>query len=44
MDRRNFLETSLTIGAGGVIAPSLLNEKNKIMNSIEKKDDISIAQ
>jgi hypothetical protein len=24
MDRRNFLETSLTIGAGGMIAPSLL--------------------
>ena len=44
MDRRNFLETSLTIGAGGWIAPSLLNEKNNIMNSIEKKDDISIAQ
>jgi len=44
MDRRNFLETSLTIGAGTLVAPSLLQEKNKIMNSIEKKDDISIAQ
>lgn len=44
MNRKDFLETSLTIGTGGLIAPSLLNEKNTIMNSNEKKDDISIAQ
>ena len=44
MDRRNFLETSLTIGAAGMIAPSLLNETNMNNASIEKKDDISIAQ
>jgi L-ribulose-5-phosphate 3-epimerase len=44
MDRRNFLENTLTIGAAGMIAPSLLNE-NK-MNETKKafKDNISIAQ
>jgi sugar phosphate isomerase/epimerase len=44
MDRRDFLETSLTIGAGSLVSPSLLSKKNIIMNSTEKKDDISIAQ
>ncbi len=43
MNRRDFLENSIAIGAGGLIVPSLLNEKNTGMNS-EKKDDISIAQ
>ena len=44
MDRRNFLETSLTIGAGGLVAPSLLNQPDMTNNSTEFKDDISIAQ
>ena len=44
MRRRNFLETSLTIGAAGMIAPSLLNENSMVTNASEKKDDISIAQ
>jgi L-ribulose-5-phosphate 3-epimerase len=44
MDRRNFLETSLTIGAGGLVAPSLLNQPDMTNNSTQFKDDISIAQ
>ncbi len=47
MNRRNFLETSLTIGAGGLMVPSFLN-KTKVntekKKSVEVKDDISIAQ
>src|SRR5215475_5894602 len=43
MDRRNFLETSLAIGAGGLIAPSVLNQ-NTMTSNIDVKDDISIAQ
>jgi hypothetical protein len=45
MERREFIESSLTIGAASVISPSLF--KNDLMpknNSIEMKDDISIAQ
>ena len=44
MDRRNFLENTLTIGAAGLFAPSLLNENNMTGNKTEVKDDISIAQ
>jgi len=44
MDRRNFLENTLTIGAAGMIAPSLLNQAKMSAPKIEKKDDISIAQ
>ena len=34
MDRRNFLETSLTLGAAGLITPSLLNKNNMIENNV----------
>ncbi len=44
MDRRNFLETSVTLGAAGLITPSLLNENTMIENKSVVKDDISIAQ
>lgn len=44
MDRRNFIETSLTLGAAGLITPSILNEKNPATLPSTPKDDISIAQ
>jgi hydroxypyruvate isomerase len=44
MDRRNFLENTLTIGAVGIIVPSLLKENKMSDTKIEVKDDISIAQ
>jgi len=44
MDRRNFLESSITLGAAGLVSPSLL--KNDLMpeNKSIAKDDISLAQ
>ena len=44
MDRRNFLDTSLTLSAAGMFAPSLF--KNELMSDTKTspKDDISIAQ
>lgn len=44
MDRRNFLEKSIALGAAGLVTPSLLNENMMIENKIAVKDDISIAQ
>ncbi len=44
MDRRNFLENTLTIGAAGMIAPSIFNNDFMNINKTELKDDISIAQ
>lgn len=44
MNRRNFLENTLTIGAAGMIAPSILKNGIMNMNKTEVKDDISIAQ
>lgn len=44
MDRRNFLENTLTIGAAGMIAPSLLKNEFMSENGSAVKDDISIAQ
>ena len=44
MDRRNFLETSITLGAAGLITRSLLNKNNMLENKSAIKDDISIAQ
>jgi len=44
MERRKFIESSIAIGAAGVISPSLL--KNDLMPETKSpsKDDISIAQ
>jgi len=45
MERRKFIESSMALGAAGLVSPSLL--KNDLMpetKSLEKKDDISIAQ
>jgi len=44
MKRRDFLETSLTIGAAGIIGPSLLNENKMSDTNAEFKDGISLAQ
>jgi hypothetical protein len=44
MDRRIFLKNTLTIGAAGMIAPSLLNENKMSETKIPPRDDISIAQ
>lgn len=44
MNRKDFIGTSFTLGAGGLLAPSLLNEMNMSQTLIPKKDDISIAQ
>lgn len=44
MKRRDFLETSLTIGAGGLMAPSLLKNDFMNENNTGGKDGISIAQ
>ena len=44
MERRKFIESSIAVGAAGLISPSLL--KNEIMSETQlpPKDDISIAQ
>src|SRR6188474_1438423 len=45
MERRKFIGSSIALGAAGIISPSIF--KKDIMSenrSIEKKDDISIAQ
>ena len=44
MDRRNFLENTLIVGAAGLIRPSLL--KNHLMSETKSppRNDISIAQ
>lgn len=44
MNRRNFLEFSVTLGAAGLVSPSLL--KNDLMTETKSppRDDISIAQ
>ena len=44
MDRRNFLETSITLGAAGLISPSLFKKEFMGTNNSATKDDISIAQ
>ena len=44
MKRKDFLETSFTIGAAGLVAPSILNNVFMNINKTEIKDDISIAQ
>ncbi len=44
MNRRNFLESTLTIGAAGLVAPSILNNDFMDLKKSEVKDDISIAQ
>ncbi len=44
MERRKFIESSVTLGAAGIVAPSLLKENNMSETKIEMKDDISIAQ
>jgi L-ribulose-5-phosphate 3-epimerase len=44
MNRKNFIENTFAIGAASLIAPTLLTEKNIPMKSLEKKDDISLAQ
>jgi hypothetical protein len=44
MKRRDFLETSFTIGAAGLVAPSILNNDFMTTSKTELKDDISIAQ
>ena len=44
MNRRNFLENTLTVGAAGLISPSLI--KNDLMSEtkLPPGNDISIAQ
>jgi len=44
MNRRNFLESSIALGAAGLVSPSLL--KNDLMSETKSpiRDDISIAQ
>lgn len=44
MKRRNFLENTLTIGAAGLVVPSLFKNDFMSLNRINIKDDISIAQ
>lgn len=44
MDRRKFIEKSLLLGAGGVVAPSVMGLKEAKATPRMTKDDISIAQ
>ncbi len=44
MNRKKFLETSATIGAASIIAPSLLYKPGNMTTPQPRKDDISLAQ
>jgi len=44
MDRRNFIEKTVAVGAAGLIAPSVLKSASGNPAGTVRKDDISIAQ
>ena len=44
MNRRNFLEQSAVLGAGGLLTPLVMKASEKIISSEQIKDDISLAQ
>ena len=44
MNRRKFLENTVSLGAAGVIAPSYIYKLNTMTVPQQQKDDISLAQ